>query len=159
MNTDGYFVCYERTYLAAYMANMLVLMVRSSHIRGAISCGTTSVQDSLKICNLGSRAVCSHRHSDLRIYKGSRIFESGSQQIFWSLTKMNRRSQWPRGLRRRSAAASLLRLWVRIPPGAWMAACCECCVLSGRGLCDELITCPEDSYRLWCVVVCDLETS
>ena len=26
------------------------------------------------------------------------------------------RSQWPRGLRRRSAAARLLRLWVRIPP-------------------------------------------
>ena len=28
---------------------------------------------------------------------------------------------------------------------------------SGRGLCDELITRPEESYRLWCVVVCDLE--
>ena len=66
------------------------------------------------------------------------------------------RSQWPRGLRRRSAAARLLRSWVRIPPGAWMFVCCE---LSGRGLCDELITRPEESYRLWCVVVCDLETS
>jgi len=31
--------------------------------------------------------------------------------------------------------------------------------LSGGGLCDELITRPEESYRLWCVVVCDLETS
>jgi len=31
--------------------------------------------------------------------------------------------------------------------------------LSGRGLCDELITRPEESYRLYCVVVCDLETS
>ena len=40
-----------------------------------------------------------------------------------------------------------------------MFVCCECCVLSGRGLCDELITRPEESYRLWCVVVCDLETS
>jgi len=30
-------------------------------------------------------------------------------------------------------------------------------VLSGRGLCDELITRPEESYRLWRVVVCDLE--
>ena len=40
-----------------------------------------------------------------------------------------------------------------------MFVCCECCVLSGRGLCDELITSPEESYRLWCVVVCDLETS
>jgi len=34
---------------------------------------------------------------------------------------------------------------------------CDCCVLSGRGLCDELITRPEESYRLWFVVVCDLE--
>jgi len=40
-----------------------------------------------------------------------------------------------------------------------MYVCCECRVLSGRGLCDELITRPEESYLLWCVVVCDLETS
>jgi len=33
------------------------------------------------------------------------------------------------------------------------------CLLSGRGLCDELIIRPEESYRLWWVVVCDLETS
>jgi hypothetical protein len=32
-------------------------------------------------------------------------------------------------------------------------------VLSGIGLCDVLIIRPEESYRLWCVVVCDLETS
>jgi len=31
--------------------------------------------------------------------------------------------------------------------------------LSRRGLCDELITRPEESYRLCCAVVCDLETS
>jgi hypothetical protein len=65
---------------------------------------------------------------------------------------MDCRSPWPRGLRRRFAAA-------RIPPGAWLFVCCGCCVLSGRGLCYELITRPEESYRLWCVVVCDLETS
>ena len=69
------------------------------------------------------------------------------------------RSQWPRGLRRRSTAARLLRLWVRIPPRAWLFVCCEWCVLSGRGLCDALITRPEESYQLWRVVVCDLETS
>jgi len=40
-----------------------------------------------------------------------------------------------------------------------MFVCCECCVLSGRGICDELITRPEESYRMWCVVVRDLETS
>jgi hypothetical protein len=32
-------------------------------------------------------------------------------------------------------------------------------VLSGRGLCDELITRPEEYCRLSWVVVCDLETS
>ena len=72
---------------------------------------------------------------------------------------IERRSQWPRTLSRRSAAARLLGLWVRIPPGAWMFVCCECRVFSGRGLCDGLITRPEESYRLCCVVVCDLETS
>ena len=35
--------------------------------------------------------------------------------------------------------------------------CCDCCVLSSRGLCDELITRPEESYRLWCFVVCEPE--
>jgi len=41
-----------------------------------------------------------------------------------------------------------------------MDVCYECCVLSdrGRGLC-ELIARPEESYRLWCVIACDLETS
>ena len=69
------------------------------------------------------------------------------------------RSQWPRGLRRRSLAARLLRLWVRIPLGAWIFVCCECCVLSGRGLCDGLITRPEESYRMWRVVLCVQVTS
>ena len=54
-------------------------------------------------------------------------------------------------------ATPLLRSWVRIPPGAWIFVCCECRVLSGRGLCDELITRPEEFYRLCCVVACDLE--
>jgi hypothetical protein len=41
-----------------------------------------------------------------------------------------------------------------------MSVCCECCVLSGRGLCDELIPRPEESYRLWCASnVCDREAS
>jgi len=40
--------------------------------------------------------------------KENRIFD---------ITQIQCRSQWPRGLRRRSAAARLLGLWVRIPPG------------------------------------------
>ena len=45
------------------------------------------------------------------------------------------------------------------PARGGMFVCCECCVLSGRGLCDELITHPEKSCRLWCFIVCDLQTS
>jgi hypothetical protein len=44
-------------------------------------------------------------------------------------------------------------------PTGGMDVCCEGCVLSGRGLCDGVITCPEESNRLWRVVVCDIETS
>ena len=60
--------------------------------------------------------------------------------------------EWP-------AASRLLRFWVQFPPGAWIFVCCEYRVLSGRGLCDELITRPEESYRLCCVLLYDLETS
>jgi hypothetical protein len=64
--------------------------------------------------------------------------------------------QWPCGLRRGSSAARLLGSWVSIPPGAWMFVSCECCVLlAERGLCDEPIPRPEESYRLWCVSQCD----
>jgi len=31
-------------------------------------------------------------------------------------------------------------------PTLGMDVCSECCALSGRGLCDELITRPEESY-------------
>ena len=41
-------------------------------------------------------------------------------------------------------------------PAGGMDVCCECCMLAGRDLCYELITLPEESYRLWCVVLCDL---
>jgi hypothetical protein len=40
-----------------------------------------------------------------------------------------------------------------------MFVSCECCVLSGRGLCDGFITRPEESYQLWRVAVFDQETS
>jgi len=67
-------------------------------------------------------------------------------------------SQLPRDLRRGFAASCFLGLRVRITPGKWISVFCVCCVLWGRVLCYGLITRPEESYRLWCVV-CDLETS
>jgi hypothetical protein len=78
--------------------------------------------------------------------------------LFYMLFELQGQSHWPFGLRYRPVTARLARLWVRIPPGEWMSFSCECCVMSGRGLCDELITLPEESYGLlW--VVYDLEPS
>ena len=107
----------------------------------------------------GMRRITTFRPTTDRIYDSDPIRLRYYNIILQYYNTDVCRSQWPRGLKRRSAAARLLKLWVRIPPVAWMSVCCECCVLSGRGLCDELITRPEESYRLWCVVVCDLETS
>jgi hypothetical protein len=44
--------------------------------------------------------------------------------------------------------ARLLGLKVRIRRGRGCVPC-ECCVLSGQGLCDGLITRPEQSYQVW----------
>ena len=57
-------------------------------------------------------------------------------------------NSFPRGLRRGSAAACLLGLWVRIPPWAWMFLSYDRCVLSGRGLWGGPVTGPEESYRV-----------
>jgi hypothetical protein len=75
-------------------------------------------------------------------------------------------SQWPRVLRHASAAARLLGLRVRIPPGAWMSVsyeCCVCvcvcvCVLSNRGLWDgrPLV---QRSPTIWGTSEYDLESS
>jgi hypothetical protein len=62
------------------------------------------------------------------------------------------RSRWPCRLERGSTAARLLGSRVRIPPWAWQSVSCECCVLSCRGFCVELIPRSEEFYRL-CVSV------
>jgi hypothetical protein len=65
------------------------------------------------------------------------------------------RPQWPRGLRRSAAALGCWNCGFEFQRGHD----CLLWVLSGRGLCKELINRPENSYRLWRVVMCDLETS
>jgi len=47
--------------------------------------------------------------------------------------------------------------WILLGTGMFVSW--ECCVLSGRSLCIELITGTEESFWLWCVVMYDLETS
>ena len=57
------------------------------------------------------------------------------------------RFRWPCGLRLKHAAVRILGLWVRIPQGARISVCCECCVLSGSGLCDRPISLADEFYR------------
>jgi hypothetical protein len=73
-------------------------------------------------------------------------------------------------LRQRTVSLSSLRVWKTIPVsarskayvcGRWLAGivgsntaggmdvCCECCVLSGRDVCDCVIIRPEESFRVW----------
>jgi len=66
--------------------------------------------------------------------------------------------QWPHGLRRGSTAARFLGLRVRILPVAWISIPYKCCVFLGRGICDRLITRPEESYRV-CLSEFDREAS
>jgi hypothetical protein len=61
-------------------------------------------------------------------------------------TQTYSRSHWPCGLKCSSAAARLLGLRVRIPPGAWVSVSCEYRMLSGRGLYVYQITRLEESY-------------
>ena len=85
-----------------------------------------------------------------------------SPQVLIQLMLYVTASEWPRGLRRGSATARLPELRVRIPSGTWMFFCFECCVLSGIGLCDGLIPCPEMFYEclsVVCVVCCQVEVS
>ena len=66
-----------------------------------------------------------------------RVASYSTQFFIACIYKHQCRSRLPRSLRRRSAAARLLRLWVRIPPrGMNVCVCYECCVLyRQRSLC------------------------
>ena len=90
---------------------------RPQHDRSA-ACYRPTVFFSSSLC------VFIPSRKNLALFKNSVITSS-----FFSFQTISCRSQWPRGLRRRSATARLLRLWVRIPPGAWISVvsvvCCQ----------------------------------
>jgi hypothetical protein len=84
----------------------------------------------------------------------STVVKPPSALSHWPLSRRVKRtcvtrwSQLPCGQKRGSSAVRLLGLRARVPPGAWMSVSCECCVLSGIGLCVGLITRPEEFYRM-----------
>ena len=72
---------------------------------------------------------------------------------------LHSRAQWPNGFKARVCGRPLSGNAGSNPAEALMSVSCECCVLSGRGLCDGPIPRPEESYWLCCVIVCHVETS
>jgi hypothetical protein len=69
---------------------------------------------------------------------------------FWVCIYKSCRSQWPRLLRPLACWDCVFESHRR--HGYLSVVSVVCCQV-----CDELITRPQESYRLWCVVVCDLE--
>jgi hypothetical protein len=72
--------------------------------------------------------------------------------LFTVLLCIVRRSQWPRGLRRRSMAARLLRSWVRSSPEARMFVCCVCCCVVSATNWSLVHTSPTDCGASLCVI-------
>jgi hypothetical protein len=82
----------------------------------------------------------------LPVQRAEKSYPSRDEWFFRAVIPI-RRSHLPRGLRRGSAADRWLGLRVRIPPVHGVLSV-DCCVLSGRGLCDGPITRPGESYRV-----------
>jgi hypothetical protein len=103
---------------------------------------TTNVLARLQIPSHIVRPVVQH---------GFYVINKCCQRLFFRMFTLCR-SQWPRGLRRGSAAARLLGLRVRIPSKSWLSLSYECCVSSGGNQCKGPIISPEESCRV-CVCV------
>jgi hypothetical protein len=98
------------------------------------------LSERLPVANLRIKGLCYLFHDEA--FYGVEMILCGFMYVH--------RTQLPRGLRRGSVTARLLRLWVRIPRGHRVLSV-EYCVLLCRGLCFGLITNSEKSYRVWCV--------
>ena len=128
---------------ASWIVYRSMLQILFKHTHCELSCKyklSCSVQQAIK-------DICANQRLP---QKTVRLFGKLSSQSVPKLFRFNLPKtqacpfQWPRGLGCRSAADRLLRLWVRIPPEAWMSVFCECCVLSCRG--------PTDCGTSSCVI-------
>jgi hypothetical protein len=109
----------------------------------------SSVNNRLKFYR---RVYLSQRLSTISVVQSvTTISEHPVDSVVYYVTSNTLVRTWR--LRRRSVASRLLGFRVRMSPMSWTSVSCECCVLSGRGLCVRLIPSPEESYRLWCAWV------
>ena len=94
-------------------------------------------EKSIRDIGIRTRNSSSRTATDLRVVSNSYFCQISiksnlktiDDSLFYFSIRLLCRAQWPRGLRLRSAAARSLRLWVRIPSGAWMyvvsVVCCQ----------------------------------
>jgi hypothetical protein len=82
-----------------------------------------AIKNFMKICPVGTALIHAYRKTDGRTdrhYESNRSFSicvrKRLKTFRWNMI-LHCPSQWPRGLRRGSAANRLLRLWVQIPTG------------------------------------------
>ena len=75
--------------------------------------GTTDFDNNSRLITLSAIIIAA---STIYIYIFSFSYIYSYLRLITVISAMSR-SQWPRGLRRRSAASRLLRSWVRIPSG------------------------------------------
>jgi len=105
---------------------------------GEESCNSRIPPTLLTTIRVFSLTPCTQTHpvyyfpvrSDTRFATHNKKREAkGINCKIWVPKEHDCRSRWPRGLRRGSGAARLLRLWVRIPQEAWMfvvsVMCCQ----------------------------------
>jgi hypothetical protein len=98
--------------------------------------------------------------------KEKELNSGGVRVIFYHQMSPDYHILWIKVSLKQSRKNISLDFLIVIPVAAWLKAwVCngllaviagshhsyECCVLSGRGLCDVLITRPEEPYRVWCV--------
>ena len=124
-----HFICFETKCLG----NLIWHKVNEVTVRGE----WTLLYDGLSIniaCKMYVIGVNEITWDVVAIVRG--IMERNVFNGFFFCINLLGRSQWPRGLRRGSAAAGLLGLWVRIPPEAWMSVlifvCCQVDVYASR---------------------------
>jgi hypothetical protein len=117
-----------------------------------ITCNSYYVRGMGKDCRRDLRELL-HNYTSPDLRKNSRISRKASQFTgrkseshhvncfhlavmfkFVATKPLLRRSRWPRGLRRGSAATPLLGLQDRIQEGIWLSVSSECCMLSQRGV-------------------------
>ena len=107
-------------------------------------------------------AVASRGETSSRSWQRQQRRDDESSTRSWKHVHLNlyitnsvENRSWKRSRKLRSAAARLLELRFRISSKEWTSVSFECCVLSGRGLCEGCFPVQGRPTQCLCVMQCD----